>query len=543
MKKYLLKILAIIMAVVCAFSTTGCKNKEAAGSDDPNCLDIYLLYKGYGDAWLREVVKLFENEAWVKEQHPGVKVNIITDGEDAHARRKLDNPTTNKFDILFGVNLKPFEITGKILDLTDQVYLSRVPGESVNVIDKIPSRILKNMSRKDAAAPNRPDYGDSYYAINYIDGAMGILYNHSILVDQLGLEVPLTTDHFMEIGASIETKGYNTNSLGKKNTVIINFADNNYWGSSYTTWWAQYVGEQGYNDFFEGFDPVLEMDKQMSVLDQEGRLEALTAMSDILSTYANKVTDLSNHETTQTAFLMGNGVFHYNGDYFTTEMATEIKQLEGSDLNYDIRFMKMPVISDVINNLPDSSIADDTELREVIKKIDANLTWLESGLTETVTKNDYEKITEARGISLYSAASGQVAVVPEVTPAKELAFDFLRYMYTDKAIKAFSTSTRGIIFPSNYDFYSDDETYSKFDNISKSKLEITNGSEVCPFVRLQLAENTKLGSVGLSSIYFKGKFENVFISSGTAKMSPAQILAAEKSHWSLNWDVMISQAQ
>ena len=343
MKKHLLKILAIIMAVICAFSTTGCKNKEAGGSDDPNCLDIYLLYKGYGDAWLREVVKLFENETWVKEQHPGVKVNITTDGEDAHARRKLDNPTINKFDIMFGVNLKPFETTGKIVDLTDSVYLSKVPGESVNVIDKIPQRILNNMSRKDAAAPNRPDENDSFYAVNYIDGAMGILYNHSILVDQLGLEVPLTTDHFMEIGASIESTGYNTNSLGKKNTVIINFADNNYWNTSYTTWWAQYVGEQGYNDFFEGFDPVLEMDKQMSVLDQEGRLEALTVMSDILSTYANKVTNLSNHETTQTAFLMGNGLFHYNGDYFTTEMATEIKNLEANKLNYDIRYMKMPI--------------------------------------------------------------------------------------------------------------------------------------------------------------------------------------------------------
>ena len=543
MKRTFLKIFTTMLAAVMLFSVSACSKSESVGSDDPNSLDIYLLYKGYGDRWLKDVVEVFKTEEWVKQKYPKLKVNIAEDGEDARARRLLDNPGTNKFDILFGVNLKPFETTDKIIDLTDKVYLADVPGENVKVKDKLPQRTLENMRRTDAASPKREDGNDSYYAINYIDGAMGLLYNNTILTEQLGLEVPLTTAQFMEIGKKIKESGYETNSLGRKNTVILNYADNNYWEQAYTIWWAQYVGQQGYNDFFEGYDENVEMDKQMTVLDQKGRLEALTALSDVLSENANMVSDLSNHEAAQAAFLMGNGVFHFNGDYFTTEMANEIDLLTKKNQNYDIKYMKMPIISDIINNLPDGSIKNDAELRTVISKIDSNLVWSESGLSDKVTKRDYEKISEARGISMYSAASGQVAIVPSVSAATELACDFLRFMYTDKAIKTFSISTKGIIFPSTYDFYNDAETFAKFDNISKSKLEITRGTDNFPFVRLQIEQNTKLGSAGLKAIYFRGKFENVFIKAGSAKMTPQQILDAEKNYWKLNWDVMVSKAQ
>ena len=58
MKKRFMKILTVLFALLIAFGATACTGTGSTGgnSDAENTLDIYLLYKGYGDAWLTSAI-------------------------------------------------------------------------------------------------------------------------------------------------------------------------------------------------------------------------------------------------------------------------------------------------------------------------------------------------------------------------------------------------------------------------------------------------------------------------------------------------------
>ena len=560
MKKRLTKFIALLMSLVVCFGATACSSKNAAGSDDPQTLDIYLLYKGYGKEWLEGNIELFKNQDWVKDKYPDLQVNFLYDANDINAREKITNgASVNKFDVLFGVNLKGFESTGLIADLTDSVYLAEVPGESgVKVIDKVPDNVKQFMYRVDA--PARADGNESFYAVNYIDGLMGMLYNHDILVEQLKMEIPLTTEQFLSVGAEIQSKKYSSHRGEGLDTVIISCPDNSYWNTTFNVWWTQYEGYEGYVNYFDGYDPVEDKKPSTAIFDQEGRLEALKTIETILSKYGYENKNSAAYKTIQTDFLYGNGVFHYNGDYFSSEMQIEIETMEKEGKRYDIRYMKMPVISSIVetldlythgdkdyyNDLTDQErAAYDKTLQSIIKEIDADKLWADSqSKIDGIKKSDYEKVAEARQVSASSAASGQVAVVPEYSPAKALAADFLRFMYSDMAIENFARTSKGIIFPTTYDIKGNTELYDSFDPISKSKLELAAGTSNYPMLRLPANDATKLGSAGLTALFYNGKFEVNFILDEDQRISPEDIIAAEKDHWNgTAWEQMIGEAK
>ncbi len=549
MKKKFGKIVSLAMALTMCGSIAACGGGGGDGdSDSPNTLDIYLLYKGYGDQWLTSTIELFKKSDFVKENYPdGITVKYTFDSNDGNARSKITNGVSvNKFDLLFGVNLKGFETTGLVADLTDSVYLAEVPGETgVKVIDKIPVYV-KELINNEYATP-RADGNESYYVVNYIDGIHGMLYNHDLLVETLNMEIPVTTNEFLATAAQIKANGYNSNAGNGTKTVIMNCADNGYWGNSFDLWWAQYEGYEGYENYFDGYDPITDADKSKAVLDQPGRLEALTVIDEVISQYSYASSQMVDYKQAQTLFLDGNGIFHYNGDYFSSEMNLELSYYESQNQRYDIRYMKMPVISSIVKTLEYRNGAEymtDAMLSSIIKEIDNNVAYADStAKTNGVIKADFDKIAEARCIFAKSAASGQVAVVPEYSPAKGLAADFLRFMYTEEAIRNFAIISEGILFPTTYDFMSDSEAYAKFDPIMKSKLDLVKGTSNYSFIRLPAVDATKLGAAGLTSLYFTGKFEVMFVQDEGNKMTPAEILEEEKKHWSDTlWAQMVANA-
>lgn len=556
MKKKLIKIITLILAAIVSLSCTACASGSRP-SNDPNSLDIYLLHKGYGITWLESTYKLFQQQAWVKEKYPDLKVTFSYDAEDVEARRKIQNAGTNMYDVLFGVNIKSFESSGLIADLTDSVYLAEVPGESgVKVIDKVSDRVKESMYRVDA--PARPDGNESYYVVNYIDGLHGMLYNHDLLVNTLQMDIPLTTEQFLDTCAAITSTKYNSHYGNNLNQAIINCPDNGYWSSSFRLWWAQYEGKQGIDNYYNLYDPIEEASPSKVVLDQEGRLEALEVVEDVLVNYGYDNENEWTYKVTQTAFLKGFGVFHYNGDYFATEMALQIENYENNNQRYDIRFMKMPVISSIVEKLdlythgntdfdtltPQEKDAYDAKLQAIITEIDNDVLWADSqAKLNGVSKSDFEKVAEARSISAVSTATGQVAVVPEYSPAKNLAADFLRFMYTDVAIKNFAKSSKGIIFPTTYDMMADTETFNSFDPINVSKMELAKGTSNYPFIRLPADDATRYGAAGLTDIKYSGKFEVNFRLDEKYRLTPKQILDAEKEAWSDSlWSQMIASA-
>ena len=119
--KKLIKLVSFLMVLVIGVGVCACAPKS--GSDNPNKLDIYLLYKGYGDAWLTPLIEDFVEQDWVQEKYPGLTsedISYTTNSEDTDPFNKLNSGASiNYYDLMFGVNFQQLETTGQLADLTD----------------------------------------------------------------------------------------------------------------------------------------------------------------------------------------------------------------------------------------------------------------------------------------------------------------------------------------------------------------------------------------------------------------------------------------
>lgn len=553
MKKLSQKLTCLLLSGAVGVSTLfgGC-SKKSGGSDDPNVLDIYLLYKGYQDEWLTALIDMFKEEEWVKEKYPNLEITYTYDAVQATAGSKLTGGSSmNKYDLLFSVLLNAYE--GKLLaDLTDSVYLAEVPGEpGVKVKEKIPDYILDIANWSDA--PTRADGSDSYYYTIYVEGMYGMLYNADIL-RTLNLNVPVTTDEFIKCCEDIEAKGYTyKDASGTEKTTnasIINASENNYWQRSFDAWWSQYEGKDEYINFYKGIDSEL-MKRSSSVLKQQGRLESLKVIESIFQGgHGYKYAHEEDYMGAQSSFCMGIGAFHFNGDYFASEMKATIQSYKEEGIECDIKYMKLPVISAIVKKLDYRTMNDeymsDAMLANIIREIDENILYENSAYKTQVSRADFDKIAEARRIVGYSSASTQTVGIPSYSPAKELASDFLRFMYTDKAIVEFARASGGVTLPTTYDYAANSDVYSQFNRIQKSKYEINQLTKGTNYETLRLpnALSFPLGKAGLDALTrYTGKFEVDFTVKTANRTTAEKIYQNEIDYWDeATWTQLCSAA-
>lgn len=509
MKKFLKPLLSATLCMTTVFSAAGCVANT--GNNLPQNLDVYLLYKGYQDEWLTSALQAFEKEAWVKEKYPNFSYTYTFNQSDGFAGDKLaGGASINSFDLMFGVNLGGLSGTNIIADLTDIVYNATIPEENVTVKSKIPEGIM-NM------AAYEKDNQTRYYTMCYVQGFWSMLYNKGLLDEISGTEgwIPVTTQEFLDVCADIKATGYEfsdptTNTTSTSHTAIM-LAHNGYWNSALPSWFAQYEGLQGWGDFFNGY---YEEEISAKVMMMKGRLRALQVIEDIFeSGYGYEKASEKDYIFAQTNFLAGNGVFHYNGDYFVSEMSDAIDNLAAKGIDEDIRYMKMPVISALVERLSfyneaddadydalsaDKKAAYDEKLANIVRDIDNNLLYSErSTANQDVTENDWAIVAEARQLAAYSTAGTQTAVIPDYSPSKELAADFLKYMYSDKMLKNFVVSSGGNIIPSTTDWTQQPDVYDQIHDINKSKFSILNGTSNYPFLQNPPMTSYKLGRAGL----------------------------------------------
>lgn len=536
MKKQVAKWMALLTVASSLSAFTAC----GGGKGDGETLNVYCLEKGYGTAWLEATLELFEEQDWVKEKYNNVKTKLSGNSEDGFAREKIEGGKSyNEFDLLFGVNLRDQEEKNFLEDMTESVYYAEVPDEpGVKVIDKMPQRVQSAMINY--YKPARTDGKNNYTSLNYIDGVMGLLYNHDLLVEELGLQVPVTTNEFIAVAESIQSTGYDSHAGNDLDTVIMNYASHNYWDSAYTVWWTQYEGMEQYENFFDGYDPIEDKTDQMSVLDQPGRKKALETFATVLSNYSyeDSAQNIAEPILIQNRYLRGEGIFHYNGDYFFDETI----MAGGTDRGYDIRFMKLPVISSIVETLENKSMTDAT-LAAVIREIDADKTWdVSQAKADGVSKADYEKIAAARCVCISASVLPQVAVIPNYADNKDIAADFLRFLYTDKAIREFTIASGGACLPTTYDYTSDTEVMNSLNNVSKSKFEVLQGTSNYKVSYFVSAAHTRLGGAGLQAIRFNG-LEFNFCRDASYRISVDDILKDEKSHYQGSWAQLIAAAR
>jgi hypothetical protein len=149
---------------------------------------------------------------------------------------------------------------------------------------------------------------------------------------------------------------------------------------------------------------------------------------------------------------------------------------------YTFKMMKTPIISSIIDKTP--TINSEEALREVVSKIDAGYaTAAEAGLSG-ISETDYAKIIEARSIT-YSLGPGCKTCIPNYAKGKEIAFDFLRFMATDKAQEIYAEATHGASLPFKYDLKNNMTLYNSLSDLQKSRYEMfyesVHGSKVLPY--------------------------------------------------------------
>ncbi len=541
LRKAIAMLLCGTTAISCAVAA-GCS--AGGGGNKEGTFTVYALHKGYGIDWCETLLEEFQKQSWVKEKYPDLKVAPLESNDlDAYPNNQMALGGANKFDLLFSSTAQGYNGDSSVLDITDSVYKSTVPGEGEKtVIEKMMPGFA------DANSFINTDGETRYSSFSYVNGMYGILYNETVMND-LGYtedKVPVTTDEMIALMQEVKEKDGTHPKYPYKYSIINR--NNGYSYQMFSTWWAQYEGLEEYTNFYYGISGD---SYSVDVIKQKGRLEALKVMESFFDFNNGYLIDTNasiNYLDAQLGLMQGRGLFHFNGDYFTTEMEVYKSQTRGDT----IKFMKNPVISSIVENLSFYNEKDgngkkisytdlsaekrkqyDEKLALMIRDIDKNITECKH-TDKGITQADYERVKQAR--SMVNSATTQAGIIPVSSKNQEVAIDFLRFMSTDVAYKAVLKATGGLSLPFDVDAKTvAADIYDTLDAAQKVKLDIYNNKTI-PAVIVQEASSFKLGRAGLGplkSLEYNGKvnFEAVF---GTVDnpTTAQKVFDADVAYWS-----------
>ena len=213
-------------------------------------------------------------------------------------------------------------------------------------------------------------------------------------------------------------------------------------------------------------------------------------------------------------------------------MATYVKNGIIDDAQ-EIVAMKMPVMSKIIDVLPDKSVKDDATLSAVIDAIDAGETSY-SG----VSANDFARIKEARNIK--AEMINPVMLIPKHASNKDIAKAFVAYLFSDRAQKIAAQATGGIpILPYGY-IPNDEDMGFEISSYVKSVLALQKNSVIC-----DVSQNNNAFKTATQLNWF---FDDSVIGSNPLAKAffinancPTKDLIVNKtiSHFSNGWDIMV----
>ncbi len=399
------------MAFIIALSLTvlvGCGNKEVG---DSTTVQLYMWDSGLDIDWMQEIIKKYN------AKQSTYKVEATYNSNAATIIQTLDSGSGNYYDLYFTM-LNTYKHNDDFIDMS-WILSEKAEGENVTIGDKYYKGLLNSLVNADGV----------YKYLNYGNTFVGIVYNKG-LMDQTSFkdDVPRTTDELKYLSAELNAKDIKT-------WMFYNDDYNNgYWNYISDAWTAQYNGLDNFNNILQGLggkNATLAESKEV-FLTKDGRYEALKAMESVI-TYSNTHSKCASTNFTdcQNLFMNGASCLNVNGGWLLKEYSKS-----GGSLKEDIRFMKLPVISSIVNTFEgeDAKMSDET-LSEIIKVID------EGGNESTLcSSKTFARIKEARNL-MYNNAPQQYVFIPQYSNAIEGAKDFSKYFYSDEATKIFIEKT------------------------------------------------------------------------------------------------------
>lgn len=514
------QLLALCLAGLLTGSLAACKGNTDGPQGGEYELAIYAVNLGDGIGWVQGLMEGFKNEPWVKEKYPELTYYFQYNDSEAYATDLMEGGKGgNPYDLMFGAYLSQYSSPDMVYDMAESVYNAIIPGEGVTVKSKMSEEMIQNKATQNAAG------GTSYYSINWSASLEGIAYNAEKLA-AMGYEMPVTTDELLAVSAAISEKdGY---------AWLSSREGNGYWSYMFNPLVAQYMTPEGYRNFFNGIDQYGRMSNK--IFESKASLRVMEFMEELFKydTSAKKYkylysgSDDLDYMAAQLQFYKGTGVFMPNGSWLETEMSNLVQKAQAAgQKTYDIRFMKYPIISAIIEVLPDKTITDDATLAAVVRAVDAGETSYAG-----VSEDDFAYIAEARAVVKY--VNDLDCCIPAYSDSKELAADFLIYAASENGIKAYY---QGSNTPSP--FYYDvkakaPDIYNNMSSFGRSRIDIMYGNALYEWEVSVPSTNTRMASYGgiaLTRMDYKSFYGN-FSQPDTSNIVSAQEIWQEtKDYW------------
>jgi len=533
MKKIVALILGVLLSMSCL---TACGPSDYVDSDgnkvtdDSKILNIMVWNSGYGVSWIENIKTAYMSK------NKGIAIEIVSKPGNSGTGEIYNTieggVNANDTDLYFAYGPKYVKyVTGKysntkLLASLNEVVNYTVPGESKTIGEKIGSETLNSLI-----------YDNQYYALTYANGGAGIVYNAKLFTEY-GLTVPRTTNEMRNLVTAIKLLPggkYNGKTPGPGNSpysALMHYPG--YWQDAVVNWWLQYEGRDSFSSHFDfsnfTIDELKNMSQNQSKYQQVGLEKSLNALYNIITiegaTYAGS--NSIEFNTLQSRFLEEEVSLMYPcGGWLETEML-KAEDFDASIMN-NFKIMKYPVLSDITTKL---SAGNQTEAKLIalIDYVDGNAerpAW--------ATDEDVAVVDFARNCQTNTPADNTV-IVPSYAKAKDLAIDFLKFVYSDEGLKIFAESQKCFM---SVDFADeavkasiDQSSWSSF---SKSVAEISGNTKhiVSRNVNHPLHVQSNLA-------IFTSNPERMFTVAD--KQTVSEFLAKEWSELMKNWNVYLASA-
>ncbi len=402
------------LALAVATTLTAC----GSGKERPReggFLSIVAYNGGYGDEWLQAIAQEFTNQT-------GTRVEFET---DSLILEKIDEQLTgvSNYDIYMshGLNWQNYASRGLLANL-DDLYDT--------VVDESTGK--KFVDRFSNGAPELSRYKNEngeehYYKVNWTQGAGGLVYNSSMF-EKYGWEVPTTYDELVTLCSRIvkDTNGTVTPFVWAGGPNSRDY----YWDYVIYEWWAELEGVENFNKWmtFQSDDGTYSNSYENFNPDGRGAnfKKAFKMWHDLIAKnpqYSNSEPYGTSLSTAQTDFYLEKAAMIPYGQW----AKREIQQMLKADFTFDVKFMRTPRVS---------------------------------------AESDYYNFMVGFGDSI---------LIPENSPSKDLAKQFILFLQTEWACKKFVELSEGPFLAFDYSSFDMSDLAAK-DKYIASMIEILGDS-------------------------------------------------------------------
>ncbi|MBO4572987.1 MAG: hypothetical protein J5762_04405 [Clostridia bacterium] len=469
--KFIGIILTVVVLVVSLFTFVGCNDMPVSPVGEET-IEISYSLGGFGDAWINEAIEKF-NAAFKDKGYSAVMTRCDAAFDQDAVTNEIKSYEDNSYDlyITIGNNMNLVDSSYSVLrkkgqclleDLTD-VYNAKV----INLDGSEGTETVME-TRNGEMLPfcsynfDNPDFKGKYYGFQWTSAYGGIVVNTKVLRDFGYDHTPRTTKEMKEMCDNVLNQSKKT-SKGKRIYPMTWPGANasGYFEYSLLTWMAQYMGVEGYMDFFR-FKPEDGdiLGHGYDVYDNEGILYALRAMESIAGQEyaATGTVTTTDHLLSDQTLAEGEALFEIAGDWCYSELV-------GLEYDYDtlanIEIMPVPIVSELADKIELQGSAEQKEsvLRNIVKGIDDGKTDNQIASENSVTEKQVADVREARGI-YYDLGRGHQAYIPSYSDAKDVAKLFLRFIsskeFSDNVYskKAFGITANKSTAPNDNNFLS-----------------------------------------------------------------------------------------